>query len=69
MIKVSQSAPDLVLRDGYGVLAVYLTTYVDKPPLTRIDGTEPGGYVLKPFKLSELRKSIESALSDSSAYL
>ena len=57
------------LRDGYGVPVVYLTAYADKLTLTRINETKPGGYVLKPFKLTELRKSIEVALSNNPANL
>lgn len=54
------------LKDGYEVPVVYLTAYADKMTLKRIDETKPGGYVLKPFKLSELRQSIEAALQNSS---
>lgn len=57
------------LRDAYGIPVVYLTAYADKLTLARIQETDPGGYVLKPFKLSELRKSIESALSNGPAPL
>ena len=57
------------LRDGYGVPVVYLTAYADKLTLKRIDETEPGGYVLNPFKLTELRESIEIALGNGPAHL
>lgn len=54
------------LKDGYGVPVIYLTAYADKITLNRINETKPGGYVLKPFKLSDLRESIETALNRSS---
>ena len=50
------------LKDGFGIPVVYLTAYADKITLRRREETKPGGYVLKPFKLSDLRESIESAL-------
>lgn len=50
------------LKKGFGVPVVYLTAYADKITLSRINETEPGGYVLKPFKLADLRKSIEEAV-------
>lgn len=54
------------LKDSYGLPVVYLTAYADKITLERINETNPGGYVLKPFKLSELRHSIEDAILKSS---
>lgn len=54
------------LKDGYGLPVVYLTAYADKITLNRINDTKPGGYVLKPFKLSDLRQSIEAAILKSS---
>lgn len=54
------------LKDGYGLPIVYLTAYADKITLNRINDTKPGGYVLKPFKLSDLRQIIEAAILKSS---
>ena len=54
------------LKNCYELPVVYLTAYADKITLKRIDETKPGGYVLKPFKLSDLRESIEAALLKSS---
>jgi len=44
------------------VPVVYLTAHADEATLTRAMGTEPFGYVLKPFQDRELQVAIEIAL-------
>jgi PAS domain S-box-containing protein len=50
------------LNDRLSVPVVYLTAYADNETLRRAKLTEPFGYVLKPFDLTQLRAAIEMAL-------
>ncbi|AEH60473.1 response regulator receiver protein [Methanosalsum zhilinae DSM 4017] len=50
------------IRDKFDIPVIYLTAYSDEEILERAKKTEPYGYILKPFKESELRTSIEVAL-------
>ncbi len=51
-----------LIRSKFDVPVVYLTAYADENILQRAKVTEPMGYLLKPFKDSELRSTIEVAL-------
>lgn len=50
------------IRDRFDIPVVYLTAYSDKETLERIRGTEPYGYILKPFKIREMHGTIQVAL-------
>ncbi len=50
------------LHGTFDVPVVYLTAYVDERTLARARGSEPYGYLLKPFDERELRATIEMAL-------
>jgi CheY-like chemotaxis protein len=41
---------------------VYISGYCDSPMLQRAQSTEPYGYILKPFRTSDLRISVEMSL-------
>jgi hypothetical protein len=51
-----------LIKQNYEIPVVYLTSYADKFTLKRIQMTQPFGYLLKPFKESELNSVIEIAL-------
>ncbi len=48
-----------LLRERYDVPVVYLTAYADQETLKRAKLTVPLGYVVKPFRESELRSAVE----------
>lgn len=50
------------IRSRFDVPVVYVTAFTDPESLERAKRTEPYGYVAKPFSLSELRSTIETAL-------
>jgi PAS domain S-box-containing protein len=50
------------MRSAYDLPVVYLTAHSDPDTLTRALGTEPFGYVLKPFVDRELKTQIEIGL-------
>jgi AmiR/NasT family two-component response regulator len=51
------------LRSRYGIPIILLTAYSDKDTLEKAKSIEPYGYVLKPFRMSQLRCSMEVALA------
>ncbi len=50
------------IRDRFNIPIIYLTAYADEEMLTRAKVTEPYGYIVKPFKSSELNANIEMAI-------
>ncbi|GAB4380775.1 methanogen output domain 1-containing protein [Methanothermobacter thermautotrophicus] len=50
------------IRDQFNIPIIYLTAYADEEMLTRAKVTEPYGYIVKPFKSSELNANIEMAI-------
>jgi PAS domain S-box-containing protein len=50
------------LRDRFRVPVVFLTAFADDVTLGRAKKTSPYGYVVKPFKMSDLRTAVEIAL-------
>jgi len=50
------------IRNQINVPIIYLTAHSDGPTLVRAKGTEPFGYLVKPFKAPELCCAIEIAL-------
>ena len=51
-----------VLRNDFGIPAVFVTAYADESTLRRAKRAEPAGFVLKPFDRRELHATIEEAL-------
>jgi len=50
------------IRSQFDIPVIYLTAYADEETVKRAKITEPFGYILKPFKTSELLTAIEIAL-------
>ncbi len=50
------------IRNNLNIPVIYLTAYADDITLQRAKITEPFGYILKPFKRSDLRVNIELSL-------
>jgi two-component system, response regulator PdtaR len=50
------------IRKQRDIPVIYLTAYSDEEVLERARTTEPYGYIIKPFKKSELNANIEMAL-------
>lgn len=51
-----------VIRSRFNTPIIYLTAFSDNELLERAKLTEPFGYLVKPFRLEELRTNIEMAL-------
>ena len=52
-----------MLRARFDVPVVYLTAFADEQTIARACETEPHGYILKPFRGSELKSAVEVALA------
>jgi two-component system cell cycle sensor histidine kinase/response regulator CckA len=50
------------LRQAYNIPSVFLTAYAENGILERAKGSEPYGYLVKPYEHRELRATIEMAL-------
>jgi two-component system, response regulator PdtaR len=54
-----------LVKKGFGLPVIYLTSHSDGPTLERARATRPNGFVLKPFGDTDLRVAIELALNRS----
>ncbi len=50
------------IRSRWNIPVIFITSYSDEPTLERAKLTEPFGYLVKPFKDSEIKAVIEMAL-------
>ena len=50
------------IRENYDIPVIYLTAYADEDTLSKAKMTEPHGYLIKPFKESDLKTAIEITL-------
>ena len=50
------------IHDRFDIPIVYFSAYIDEERLQKTKGTEPFGYIIKPYEDSELRPTIEMAL-------
>ena len=50
------------IHESFDIPIVYLTTHTDENTLDMAKLTQPYGYILKPFKVEELKTTIEMAL-------
>lgn len=51
-----------IIKEELGIPVVYLTAYADTKTLERAKQTEPYGYIIKPFKESDVITTLEIAL-------
>jgi PAS domain S-box-containing protein len=51
-----------VLREKFDVPIIYLTAYADAETIARAKCTTPSGYLIKPFRIEELKSALEIAL-------
>ncbi len=50
------------IRESYGIPVIFLTAYSDKNILEKAKLVQPLGYILKPYKIDELKSVVEIAL-------
>ena len=50
------------IKERYDIPVVYLTAHTDLGTIERVKQTEPYGYIVKPFRIGELRSVIEIAI-------
>ena len=51
-----------MIKKGFSIPVVYVTSHSDGPTLDRAKATQPDGFIVKPFDDNDLRVAIELAL-------
>lgn len=51
-----------MIKKGFSIPVVYVTSHSDGPTLDRAKATQPDGFIVKPFEDNDLRVAIELAL-------
>ena len=51
-----------MIKDGFKIPVVYVTSHSDGPTLERAKATHPDGFIVKPFDDNDLRVAIQLAL-------
>ncbi len=51
-----------MIKRGFNIPVVYVTSHSDGPTLERAKETHPDGFIMKPFEDNDLRVAIELAL-------
>lgn len=51
-----------MIKKGFNIPVVYVTSHFDGPILERAKATKPDGFIIKPFEDNDLRVAIELAL-------
>jgi CheY-like chemotaxis protein len=51
-----------MIKKGFNIPVVYVTSHSDGPTLERAKSTNPDGFIVKPFEDKDLRVAIELAL-------
>jgi CheY-like chemotaxis protein len=52
-----------MIKDGFKIPVVYVTSHSDGPTLERAKATHPDGFIVKPFDDDDLRVAIQLALN------
>jgi CheY-like chemotaxis protein len=50
------------IRAEYGIPIVFLTAHADAAVRERAEATDPYGYIVKPFKVADIRAAIEGVI-------
>jgi CheY-like chemotaxis protein len=51
-----------MIKDGFKIPVIYVTSHSDGPTLERAKATHPDGFIVKPFDDNDLRVAIQLAL-------
>ena len=51
-----------MIKKGFSIPVIYVTSHSDGPTLERAKATHPDGFIIKPFDDNDLRVAIELAL-------
>jgi two-component system, response regulator PdtaR len=51
-----------MIKKGFNIPVVYVTSHSDGPTIERARATKPDGFIVKPFEDNDLRVAIELAL-------
>jgi two-component system, response regulator PdtaR len=51
-----------MIKKGFNIPVVYVTSHSDGPTIERAKATKPDGFIVKPFEDNDLRVAIELAL-------
>ena len=51
-----------MIKKGFSIPVVYVTSHSDGPTLERAKATKPNGFIIKPFGDDDLRVAIDLAL-------
>lgn len=54
----------LMIKKGFNIPVIYITSHSDGPTLERAKETKPDGFIIKPFVDNDLRVAIELALKN-----
>ena len=54
----------LMIKKGFDIPVIYITSHSDGPTLERAKETQPDGFIIKPFVDNDLRVAIELALKN-----
>ena len=52
-----------MIKDGFKIPVIYVTSHSDGPTLERAKATHPDGFIVKPFDDKDLRVAIQLALN------
>jgi CheY-like chemotaxis protein len=52
-----------MIKDGFKIPVIYVTSHSDGPTLERAKATHPDGFIVKPFDDNDLRVAIQLALN------
>jgi CheY-like chemotaxis protein len=52
----------MMIKKGFNIPVVYVTSHSDGPTLVRAKATNPDGFIVKPFDDNDLRVAIQLAL-------
>lgn len=51
-----------IIKKCFGIPIIFITSHMDKETISRAKGTDPGGYLIKPFANKDLMAAVELAV-------